>query len=136
MNGHSDIVGEETALELARFLERHPAVARVNYAGLPSHTGHARAARLFEGFGAVLSFELKKGVTAAERFMANVRLPVIAPSVGGVETLLTRPATTSHAGMTPEQRQRRKISDALIRVSVGIEGARDLIEDFAQALVA
>jgi cystathionine beta-lyase/cystathionine gamma-synthase len=123
-----------SALELARFLESHPAVARVNYAGLESHPGHVRAAGLFEGFGGVLSFEPDGGVEAAERFMARVRLPIVAPSLGGVESLVTRPATTSHAGMPAAERQRSGISDALIRVSVGIEATRDLIDDFAQAL--
>jgi cystathionine beta-lyase/cystathionine gamma-synthase len=71
---------------------------------------------------------------AAERFMAKTTLPVIAPSLGGIETLLTRPATTSHSGMPPEERRRLGISDGLIRLSVGIEATEDLIADFAQAL--
>jgi cystathionine beta-lyase/cystathionine gamma-synthase len=125
---------QQSALEIARVLEVHPAVARVNYAGLPSHPAYARARELFEGFGGVLSFELKGGVPAAERFLANVQLPIQAPSLGGVETLVTRPATTSHAGMSPADRQRRGVSDALVRVSVGIEATQDLIDDFNQAL--
>jgi cystathionine beta-lyase/cystathionine gamma-synthase len=125
---------QQSALELAQFLARHPAVARVNYAGLPDHPGHTRARELFAGFGGVLSFEPKGGVDAAEHFMANARLPMFAPSLGGVETLMTRPAATSHAGMSPEDRRRRGISDALIRISVGIEATQDLIDDFSQAL--
>jgi cystathionine beta-lyase/cystathionine gamma-synthase len=82
----------------------------------------------------MLSFELKGGMEAAERFMAKTTLPVIAPSLGGIETLLTRPATTSHSGMPPEERRRLGISDGLIRLSVGIEATEDLIADFAQAL--
>jgi cystathionine beta-lyase/cystathionine gamma-synthase len=122
------------ALQVAQFLEAHPAVAKVNYAGLESHAQHARARELFSGFGGVLSFELKGDVAKAEAFMSKVQLPIIAPSLGGVETLMTRPVTTSHAGMSAEDRKQAGISDTLIRVSVGIEAAEDLLEDFAQAL--
>ena len=125
---------QRSALELAHFLESHPAVERVYYAGLPSHPGHALARELFEGFGGVLSFELRGGVPAADRVMGGVGLPIRAPSVGGVETLITRPSLTSHAGMSSEDRARVGVSDALIRVSVGIEATADLIEDFSQAL--
>ncbi len=82
----------------------------------------------------MLSFELKGGVDVAERFMHGTRLPIVAPSLGGVETLLTRPATTSHSGMAPEDRRRLGISDNLIRLSIGLEAADDLVEDFRQAL--
>jgi cystathionine beta-lyase/cystathionine gamma-synthase len=124
----------DNALQLAQFLEAHPAVGKVNYAGLESYEGHARARELFSGFGGVLSFELKGDVAKAEAFMNRVQLPIIAPSLGGVETLMTRPVTTSHAGLSAEDRQKAGISDTLIRVSVGIEGTEDLIEDFRQAL--
>jgi cystathionine beta-lyase/cystathionine gamma-synthase len=124
----------ENALKLAQFLETHPAVAKVNYAGLESHERHARARELFTGFGGVLSFELKGDVAKAEAFMKKAQLPIVAPSLGGVETLMTRPVTTSHAGMSAEDREKAGISDTLIRVSVGIEAIEDLIEDFAQAL--
>jgi cystathionine beta-lyase/cystathionine gamma-synthase len=124
----------ESALAVARFLEQHPAVARVNYAGLESHPSHARARRLFSGFGGVLSFELSGGVQAAERFMRSVTIPVVAPSLGGVESLVTRPAATSHVGLTPEERARAGISDGLVRASIGIEATQDLIADFGQAL--
>jgi cystathionine beta-lyase/cystathionine gamma-synthase len=82
----------------------------------------------------MLSFEVRGGVDAAERFMHRVTLPIIAPSLGGIETLMTRPATTSHAGMSVEDRRRLGISDGLIRLSVGIEATEDLIEDFNLAL--
>jgi len=82
----------------------------------------------------MISFELKGGVAAAERFMKGVKIPIIAPSLGGVETLMTRPATTSHLGMTPKDRRKLGISDGLIRLSVGIEATEDLCEDFEQAL--
>jgi cystathionine beta-lyase/cystathionine gamma-synthase len=124
----------ESALKIARLLERHPAVLRVNYPGLESHPRHERACRLFGGFSGMLSFEMKEGVEGAERFMKNAHLPVIAPSLGGVETLVTRPATTSHSGMSPEDRGRLGISDGLIRVSIGIESTDDLLEDFSRAL--
>jgi cystathionine beta-lyase/cystathionine gamma-synthase len=124
----------ESALRIARLLEEHPAVLRVNYAGLESHPRHERACRLFGGFSGMLSFELKEGVEGAQRFMRNVRLPVVAPSLGGVETLVTLPATTSHSGMSPEDRRRLGISDGLIRVSIGIESTNDLLEDFSRAL--
>lgn len=123
-----------SALEIARFLAGHPAVARVNYPGLESHAGHARAARLFDGFGGMMSFELGGGVAATESFLKKVRIPIIAPSLGGVETLMTRPATTSHLGLDPDERRRIGISDGLIRLSVGVEATGDLISDFHQAL--
>jgi len=124
----------ESALKIAGFFDRHKGVERVNYPGLENHPGHRRAKELFDGFSGMLSFELKGGVEAAERFMAKTTLPVVAPSLGGIETLLTRPATTSHSGMPPEERRRLGISDGLIRMSVGIEATEDLIADFAQAL--
>ena len=126
----------ESALNIARFLEGHPAVKKVNYPGLESHLGHGRARELFDGFGGMVSFELKNGMEAAERFIQNTTLPIIAPSLGGVETLVTRPATTSHAGLSPEDRQRLGISEGLIRLSVGIEATEDIVEDFEQALKA
>ena len=132
----------ESALRIARFLAAHPQVAQVNYPGLESHPAHARACDLFigpngsGGFGGMLSFEPKDGVEAAQRFMKNAELPILAPSLGGVETLLTRPVTTSHSGMSPEDRRRVGITDGLIRVSVGIESTEDLIEDFEHAFQA
>ena len=103
-------------------------------AGLESHPRHRRARELFDGFSGMLSFELKGGVEAAERFMQNTTIPFVAPSLGGVESLITRPATTSHSGMSSEDRQKLGISESLIRVSVGIEATEDIIEDFDQAL--
>jgi cystathionine beta-lyase/cystathionine gamma-synthase len=124
----------ESTLKIARFLEEHPAVKSVNYPGLESHPRHQRARELFDGFSGMLSFELKGGVETAERFMHNTTLPLVAPSLGGVESLITRPATTSHSGMSPKDRKKLGISDSLIRVSVGIEATEDIIEDFEQAL--
>jgi cystathionine beta-lyase/cystathionine gamma-synthase len=125
-----------SALRIADFLTQHPAIGAVNYPGLKSHPNHTRAAELFSGFGGVLSVELRGGVDAADRFISRVRLPVSAPSLGGVESLITRPATTSHAGMSAADRRRLGISDGLVRISVGIEATDDLIADLAQALEA
>ena len=126
----------ESALKIARWLEQHPSVSRVNYAGLEGHSNHLRACELFDGFGGVLSFELAGGLDAAVRFIERVTIPINAPSLGGVETLVTRPATTSHSGMSPEDRASAGISDALIRLSVGLESSDDLLEDFETALGA
>ncbi len=122
------------ALALARFLADHPAVARVAHPGLETHPAHARARAWFDGFGGMLAFEPRGGREAAERMFSKLTLPIVAPSLGGVETLVTRPATTSHAGLTPEEREAIGISDGLVRVSVGIEAVDELIEDFAGAL--
>ena len=122
------------AMALARFLTGHSEVAAVNYPGLASHPDHAHAAELLSGFGGMLSLRLHGGEAAAEDLLQAVRLPFVAPSLGGVETLITRPATTSHAGMRAEDRARLGISADLIRVSCGIEGTQDLIDDFGQAL--
>jgi cystathionine beta-lyase/cystathionine gamma-synthase len=124
----------DSALRLAQFLEAHPAVARVHYAGLESHPRHARARALFAGCGGLLSFELKGSPGRADEFAARVRIPTVAPSLGGVHTLLTRPATTSHAGLSHEDRERLGIRDALLRLSVGIEATEDLLEDLGEAL--
>jgi len=124
----------ESASKIARFLESHPAVKKVNYPGLESHPSHDQASRLFDGYGGMLSFEIEGGIEAAERFIEKTTLPFVAPSLGGIETLITRPVTTSHSGLSPEERQRMGISDDLIRVSVGIESTDDLIADFEQAL--
>jgi cystathionine beta-lyase/cystathionine gamma-synthase len=108
----------------------------VNYPGLETHPQHERARELFDGYGGMLSFELQGGAAAAQRFIKNTKLPIIAPSLGGVETLLTLPVTTSHSGMSPEDRKALGITDGLIRMSVGIEATEDIIEDFQQAFDA
>jgi cystathionine beta-lyase/cystathionine gamma-synthase len=124
----------ESALKIARFLEGHPSVRQVNYPGLESSPDHLRACELLDGFGGMLSFELKGGVVAADSFIDRVTLPISAPSLGGVESLITRPATTSHSGMTSEERSRAGIGEGLIRLSVGLEATEDLIEDFTRVL--
>jgi len=122
------------ALEVARFLDEHPAVGQVNYPGLPSNPHHERAKRFFDGFGGMLSFELTGGADAARRFLGKVTLPRVAPSLGGVESLVTMPALTSHVGMTAEQRRAAGIGDGLVRMSVGIESTDDLIDDLRSAI--
>jgi cystathionine beta-lyase/cystathionine gamma-synthase len=124
----------ESTLRIARFLETSPEVAHVNYAGLESHPRHARARELFSGFGGVLSFELAGGSEEAARFIERTTLPRRTLSLGGVETLITRPAVTSHSGMSAEDRRHLGITDGLIRLAVGVEATEDLLEDFAQAL--
>jgi cystathionine beta-lyase/cystathionine gamma-synthase len=124
----------ESALKIARFLELHPKVARVNYPGLESHPDHMRACELLDGFGGVLSFELVGEVEQANRFLKHVTIPTCAPSLGGVDSLIMRPAAASHPGMSPQDRKRAGISDGLIRLSVGLEATEDLIEDFDRAL--
>jgi len=124
----------ESAMKVAQYLEGQAAVERVNYPGLESHPGYKLAREFFDGFSGMLSFEIKGGVDSAERFMRRAKLPIVAPSLGGVETLITRPATTSHSGMSREDRARLGITDSLIRVSIGIEATEDIIEDFDQAL--
>jgi cystathionine beta-lyase/cystathionine gamma-synthase len=122
------------ALALARHLAANPAVRRVHHPGLASHADHARATTLLAGTGGMLAFEPAGGVAAADRFLARMTLPASAPSLGGTETLATRPATTSHAGLSAEVRARQGITDAVIRVSVGLESTEDLAADFDAAL--
>jgi len=124
----------ESAMRIAQFLEGHAAIEKVNYPGLPNHPAYQRAREFLNGFSAMLSFEVRGGVEAAERFMQKTELPIVAPSLGGVETLLTRPATTSHSGMFPQDRLKAGITDSLVRMSVGLEAAEDLIEDLERAL--
>jgi cystathionine beta-lyase/cystathionine gamma-synthase len=126
----------ESALRLARFLESHPAVTTVHYTGLESHPQHQIAERLLDGHGGMLSFELEGGLEAAESLMSRLTIPLVAPSLGGVETLIVRPAVAVHVGLTPEERAASGISDGLIRLSVGLEGTDELIADFERALPA
>ncbi len=124
----------ESATRVAEFLESRPGIRVVHYPGLKSHPDHGRARGLLDGFGGMLSFELEGDVERADRFIENTTLPISAPSLGGVETLITRPATTSHAGVSPEDRRAMGIADTLIRLSVGLEHPDDLMEDFDRAL--
>ncbi len=125
-----------SALALARLLESHSAVARVNYPGLASHPEHERAAALFAGFGGMVSFEMVGGTAAAETLLKAVTLPTVAVSLGGPETLLVRPAAAIHSQFSAEERTASGIADGLIRMSVGLEGTDDLLADLTQALEA
>ncbi|RRO17242.1 aminotransferase class I/II-fold pyridoxal phosphate-dependent enzyme [Saccharopolyspora rhizosphaerae] len=124
----------ENALRLAEFLADRPEVAEVNHPGLASHPDHQRASELFDGFGGMLSIRPAGGVSAAQKLIDAVRLPFDAPSLGGVESLITRPAATSHAGMSPQDRLALGVTDDLVRISVGVESPEDLVADFEQAL--
>ena len=126
----------ESALQIARFLDDHPAVDRVNYPGLEQNPGNATARSLFAGYGGMLSFEIKGDLERVESFLGRLRIPIVAPSLGGAETLVIRPAVTSHAGLSPEERAAVGISDTLVRLSVGLEATADLIEDLDEALRA
>ena len=119
---------------MASFLEAHPTVVRVNYPGLPGHPQYDRAKTLFNGCGGVLSFEVAGDYRVADELISRLKLPVSAPSLGGVETLITRPVQTSHAELNAEEREATGISERLIRVAAGIEAAADLCADFEQAM--
>lgn len=122
-------------LALAQFLERQPKVKAVYYPGLPSHPQHALAVRQMRGFGGMLAFELGS-LEAARRLLNNVRLMALAESLGGVETLISHPATMTHASVPAARRQAIGVTDGLVRISAGIEDVEDLKEDLAQALDA
>ena len=123
-----------TALALARWLEQHPKIERVHYPGLASHRDHAVAKRQMSGFGGVVSFEVRGTLESASKFIDALRIPYIAPSLGGVETLVEQPTVISYWDKTPEERQRFGITDTLVRFSCGIEDAEDLVADLDQAL--
>jgi cystathionine beta-lyase/cystathionine gamma-synthase len=118
---------------IARFLEDHPRVQQVHYPGLPSHPHHGVALRQQRGFGAMISFDVVT-LENARKMLNHVRLCALAESLGGVETLISHPATMTHASVPPEVRERIGITDGLIRISVGIEDVEDLITDLDQAL--
>ena len=124
----------ENAMAVARFLERHPKVARVRYPGLPTHPDHKLAKQQMRKFGAMLSFELKGGLKAAGRFCDRVRVFLLAGSLGGVESLVILPIYTSHYKLSPEELRTAGVEPGTVRVSVGLEDADDLIEDLRQAL--
>ncbi|MGE3171012.1 MAG: PLP-dependent aspartate aminotransferase family protein [Planctomycetota bacterium] len=124
----------ENALAVARFLEAHGAVERVHYPGLASHPHHARATELFAGCGGVLAFAVRGGAADADAVIRRLRLPIAGPSLGGIESLISRPAALSHMSLTPQERAALGIGDNLLRLSVGCEDTRDLLDDFAQAL--
>jgi len=121
-------------MALATWASKHPAVARVHYPGLASHRDHALAARLLNGFGGMLGLELAGGGTAAERMLPRLQLITHAPSLAGVESLISEPRLTSHRALGPEGRAAMGIPDGFLRLSCGLEDADDLIADLEQAL--
>ena len=125
------------ALAVARFLEEHPAVERVYYPGLPSHPQHALARRQMPGgFGGMLSFEVRGGYKAAYRVIGRTEVCTLAVSLGGVETLITHPASMIHTHQTDEERATAGIDPGLIRLSVGVENVEDIIADLDRALTS
>jgi cystathionine gamma-lyase len=125
---------ERNAFEIAKFLESHPKVTKVLFPGLPSHPQHELARAQMHGFGGMISFEVKGGLSEATRVLEKTRLFTLAESLGGVESLIEHPAIMTHASVPLENRKALGISDSLIRISVGIEDVKDLIADLSQAL--
>jgi len=121
-------------MELATWLQRHPQVEKVIYPGLPDHPQHALAQRQMRGFGGMLSIYVKGGFDGARRMMERCKLFAVAESLGGVESLITHPASMTHAAMAPEARRAAGIADTLLRLSIGIEAADDLVADLGAAL--
>jgi cystathionine beta-lyase/cystathionine gamma-synthase len=121
-------------MNVAKFLENHPKVARVHYPGLASHPDHALARRQMKGFGAMLAFDLKGGLAAARRFCDRVHVFLLAVSLGGVESLVSLPVYTSHYNMTTPELRAVGVGPGTVRVSVGIEDPEDLLNDLRQAL--
>jgi len=125
---------EESALQVAAFLEAHPKIDRVLYPGLPSHPQHAIAKAQMSGFSGMITFELKGGTEAGKTLMNNVQLCGLAESLGSVETMITHPASMTHVDVPVEDRRKRGLTDGLVRLSVGIEDVEDIIVDLEKAL--
>ena len=125
---------QENAVKVADFLESHPKIAWIKYPGLKSHPQYELAKRQMMGAGSMISFGLTGGFEAGKKLMDNVHLAVLAVSLGGVETLIQHPASMTHAGVSKENKEQAGITDDLVRFSVGIENAEDIIGDLKQAL--
>ena len=123
-----------SAQRVAEYLEDHPKVSKVTYPGLASHPQHEIAKSQMSGFSGMISFELKGGITAGKAVMNNVKLCGLAESLGAVETMITHPATMTHADVPAEEREARGLTGGLVRLSVGIEDVEDIITDLEQAL--
>jgi methionine-gamma-lyase len=124
----------ETAMALARMLEEHDKVNRVWYPGLPSHPDHDVARRVLRGFSGMIAFDLAGGMEAGRAFQESSELAQVAASLGGTRTLVAHAPSVTHTQLSPEDRKAAGIPDGLVRVSVGIEDAEDLLDDFARAL--
>ena len=129
MSRHSD-----NAQIVAEFLESHPKVAKVAYPGLPSHPQHEIAKRQMDGFSGMMCFELEGGIPAGKLLMNSVELCALAESLGAVETMITHPASMTHADVPEEERHARGLTDGLVRLSVGIEDPEDIVDDLKMAL--
>jgi cystathionine gamma-synthase len=123
-----------TAQTVAEYLEAHPKIERVWYPGLASHPDHQVAASQMDGFGGVISFEVRGDLRTTGKFIDSLQIPYIAPSLGGVESLIEQPALMSYYEKTSEERLALGIKDNLVRFAVGIEDTQDLLEDLEQAL--
>ena len=121
-------------MAVARWAEAHPAIAAVHYPGLESHPDHALAAETLDGLGGMIGLELTGGVEAVESFLKQLQLVIHAPSLAGVESLISEPRFTSHAHRSPEERAAIGIPDGFVRLSCGIENVEDIIADLEQAL--
>ncbi len=124
----------QNGLRVAQWCATQAAFGAVHYPGLPTHPDYDTAQRVLTGYGGMLAVELKGGARSAERFLRALKIAAHAPSLGGVETLVSEPRLTSHASLTPEERARAGIPDGLLRFSLGLEDADDIIADFTQAL--
>ncbi|MBW3196758.1 trans-sulfuration enzyme family protein [Marinobacter nauticus] len=124
----------ENAMAVAQAMEQHPKVTKVHYPGLPSFEGHDLAKQQMTGFGGMLSIEVDGGQQAAEKVADSLKVFLLATSLGGVESLVSQPSATSHHGLSREERLKRGIGDGMLRLSVGLEDAEDLIADLNQAL--
>jgi cystathionine gamma-synthase len=124
----------DTAGKIARYLNRHPAVRRVYYPGLRNHPDYNVAVEQMDGFGGVVSFELETDFEGTGKFIDQLQIPYIGPSLGGVESLVEQVALVSYYELSTEERAQIGISDSLVRLAVGIEAADDLLADLAQAL--
>ncbi len=125
---------QENAIKVAEYLEKHPKISWVKYPGLKSHPQYELAKMQMKGSGSMLSFEVKGGYEAGVVIMNNVKLAMLAVSLGGVESLIQHPASMTHAGIPKEKRELAGITDGLVRFSVGIENVEDIINDLDQAL--
>ena len=125
---------DSNARTVAEYLEAHPKVASVTYPGLPSHPAHETAKKQMSGFSGMISFELTGGISAGKIVMNSVKLAKLAESLGAVETMITHPATMTHADVQKNEREARGLTDGLVRLSVGIENPDDIIADLEQAL--
>jgi len=125
---------QESAMKIAAYLENHPKVGWVRFPGLVSHPQHELAKTQMSGYGSMISFELKGGIEAGRKLMNSVKMAILAVSLGGVETLIQHPASMTHSKVSAEGKEKAGITDGLVRYSVGIEDAADLIADLEQAL--